>query len=237
MGGTRKLVALGGLAFLALLFAAGAPAQPQAGEAEEADLERGEKLYDLCVQCHGQDGGGMEMALAPAIAGLERWYVEAQLEKFQKGYRGGHFEDIAGMRMRPMSRWLDADGEGHDDRRDVSAYVATLPPANPERTLEGDPERGKNYYAPCTACHGPQGKGNQVLNAPGLVHSSDWYLVRSLEKYKQGVRGWNPEDATAQVMRGMAQSLPDEQAMKDVVAYIMSLRGEASSSADSSQTP
>lgn len=237
MGGTRKLVALGGLVLLAL--AVGVSAQSQEEVSEQADLERGETLYRLCVQCHGDDGEGMQMSLAPAIAGLERWYVEAQLEKFQKGWRGGHFEDIAGMRMRPMSQWLDADGEGDEDLRDVAAYVASLPPANPEPTLEGDAQRGKNFYAPCTACHGPQGKGNEALNAPQLVHQSDWYLVRSIEGFKEGVRGWSSEDATAQVMRGMAQSLPDEQAMKDVVAYIMSLRGdgEASASADAPQAP
>ena len=60
-----------------------------------------------------------------------------------------------------------------------------------------------------------------------------------LKNFKQGIRGWSSEDTTAQVMRGMAQSLPDEQAMKDVVAYIMSLRGdgEASASADAPQAP
>lgn len=232
MARTTKLAAAAGSLLLLAIVAVAAGAQDAA---EEPDLERGEKLWALCTQCHGDAGEGMEMALAPAIAGLEAWYVEAQLEKFQKGWRGGHPDDIAGMRMRPMSLWLDQVGTGTaaEDRAAVSAYVASLPPANPDRTLEGDPERGKTLYAPCTACHGAQGKGNKALNAPALVHSSDWYLVRSLEKYKSGVRGWSSEDATAQVMRGMSMSLTDEQAMKDVVAYIMSLRGSSSQTAAS----
>lgn len=230
---TTKLVAAAGVLLLGAFFAVQGMAQQEA--APQADLARGEQLFELCTQCHGDAGGGMAMALAPAIAGLDAWYVEAQLEKFQKGWRGGHPEDIAGMRMRPMSLWLDTKGDSDADRKAVSAYVASLPPADPEPTLAGDPERGQTLYAPCTACHGPQGKGNQALNAPSLVHSSDWYLVRSIEKYKAGVRGWNPEDGTAQVMRGMAMSLADEQAIMDVVAYIMSLR--EGQQAASEQTP
>lgn len=218
MARTRTLLIAVAPGLFAALLALGAAAQG------EADLARGEQLFALCTQCHGDAGGGMPMALAPAIAGLDVWYVEAQLEKFQKGWRGGHPDDIAGMRMRPMALWLDADGQGHEDRRNVAAYVASLPPADPAPTVDGDAQRGKALFAPCTACHGAQGKGNEMLNAPSLVHSSDWYLVRSIEKFKSGVRGWSPEDSTAQVMRGMAMSLTDEQAMKDVVAYIMSLR-------------
>ena len=231
MVSTTKLVAAAGACALAAFVAAGATAQ------DEPDLARGEQLFDLCTQCHGTRGEGMPMALAPAISGLEAWYVEAQLEKFQKGWRGGHPEDIAGMRMRPMSLWLDQVGTGTaaEDRAAVAAWVATLPPADPAPTLDGDPERGQALYAPCTACHGPQAKGNQQLNAPSLVHGSDWYLVRSLEKFKAGVRGWSAEDGTAQVMRGMSMSLADEQAMKDVVAYIMSLRGSSQDTA--SETP
>lgn len=225
---TTKLVAAAGALMLCASVAVQVAAQQ---EAPQADLARGEQLFTLCTQCHGEAGGGMAMALAPAIAGLDAWYVEAQLEKFQKGWRGGHPDDIAGMRMRPMSLWLDTNSDTHADRKAVAAYVASLPPANPAPTLAGDPERGQTLYAPCTACHGPQGKGNQTLNAPALVHSSDWYLVRSIEKFKSGVRGWSSEDGTAQVMRGMAMSLPDEQAMMDVVAYIMSLRGGAQQAA------
>lgn len=232
MARTTKLVVAAGALLLAALVAAGATAQGG------PDLARGEQLYELCTQCHGTGGEGMPMALAPAIAGLEAWYVEAQLEKFQKGWRGGHPDDIAGMRMRPMSLWLDQVGTGTaaEDREAVAAYVASLPPADPEPTLEdGDAQRGQGLYAPCIACHGPQAKGNQQLNAPSLVHGSDWYLVHSIEKFKTGVRGWSAEDGTAQVMRGMAMSLADEQAMKDVVAYIMSLRDSSKKTA--SETP
>ena len=59
--------------------------------------------------------------------------------------------------------------------------------------------------------------------APRLRGASDWYLLSSLQKYKAGVRGGNPQNANAVLMRGMATQLADEQAMKDVIAHIETL--------------
>ena len=66
---------------------------------------------------------------------------------------------------------------------------------------------------------------NEALFAPSLVHTSDWYLFSSLERYKKGVRGSNPLDQTGIMMRPMAMTLADEQAIKDVVAYVTQLAG------------
>ena len=54
--------------------------------------------------------------------------------------------------------------------------------------------------------------------------TSDWYLVKQLHKYKTGVRGRNPGDVAGARMWPISLTLADEQAMKDVVAYIMTLR-------------
>ena len=83
-------------------------------------VDRGRELFALCTQCHMADGRGSHLALAPAIAGLPQWYVVAQLQKFRAGYRGQHFDDIAGMRMRPMSLALADDA----DVAAVAAYAA-----------------------------------------------------------------------------------------------------------------
>ncbi len=74
----------------------------------EPDLARGAELFQLCAQCHGAEAHGNEMFLAPSIAGLPQWYVVMQLHEFRQGYRGHHFDDISGMRMRPMSLTLPA---------------------------------------------------------------------------------------------------------------------------------
>lgn len=195
----------------------GALALPAAGAAQ--DLARGKQLYGLCTQCHGADGAGDPLSLAPAIAGMQAWYVESQLQAFKNGLRGTHPDDLGGLRMYPMSLALRSD----EDIAAVSAYVASLPVPKLEPTITGDPSKGSGYYATCTACHGADGSGNQALNAPRLVGTSDWYLAETLRKYKAGIRGGNPKNQNSVMMRGMALSLPDEQAIKDVVAHILTL--------------
>lgn len=207
MGSTRNLLALVALIGLAL------PAAAQ-------DLDRGEELFTYCTQCHGKNGGGNELAEAPAIAGRGAWYVEAQLVKFQTGVRGAHPDDVQGLRMRPMSRTL----RSAEDTKAVAAYVASLPVVTPEPTLaDADPARGQAMYALCGACHGAKAEGNPAVQAPRLANTQDWYTVRQIVKYKTGVRGSDPRDTTGSVMRGMASTLPDDQAVRDVSAYILSL--------------
>ena len=185
-----------------------------------ADNERGAALFDLCSQCHGEQGQGKELYLAPAIAGMGEWYLTSQLQMFRSGNRGLHHGDTGGLRMVPMSRYLSSD----DDVKAVAAYVASLPATEPSPVVVGgDATKGQAAYALCSSCHGPDGKGIQKMNAPRLVGTSDWYLLSSLQKYKAGIRGSNKANANSMMMRGMAMSLTDDQAMKDVVAHISTL--------------
>jgi len=205
-----------GLASLGLVIAVALPI----GEALADDAARGRTLFQLCTQCHGRDGGGNQEALAPAIAGLPQWYVEAQLTKFRTRVRGSHPDDIAGLRMAPMSRMLASEEDVHA----VAAYVASLPAARPEPVLVGgDPQKGQVLYAVCMTCHGPQGQGDEKQGAPPHSHASDWYLLTQLQKFKAGIRGANPADVRGAQMRAMSMTLPDEQAMLDVIAYITTL--------------
>lgn len=186
-----------------------------------ADLAKGQSLFTLCTQCHGSAGGGIQDALAPAIAGLPAWYVEAQLVKFRSGQRGLHAADTGGLRMYPMSKWL----QGDDDVKAVSAYVASLPAVKPAATLAqpGDAAKGSGYYAVCGSCHGPDGSGNQGMGAPPLTGLDDWYLLSAIQKYKQSVRGSLPGDTLGPAMIGMVATLPDDAAVLDVIAHIQSL--------------
>ncbi len=193
------------------------------------DLARGRQLFSLCSQCHGDAGQGNQAIGAPAIAGLPVWYVKGQLEKFSRGIRGKHFDDLEGMRMRPMSLWLVAHKDdpalGEANIANVATYVASLAPAKPAPTLAGgDAARGAESYMVCGTCHGQNGEGSEPVSAPPLVGQSDWYLFASLQKYKAGVRGYDPaNDGLGAAMAGMASILADEQAMRDVVAHIMTL--------------
>ncbi len=181
---------------------------------------RGPALYQTCASCHGTRGEGRPEYQAPAIAGLDEWYVRAQLDKFRSGARGAHAGDVAGLRMRPMARQLDGDA----DVAAVAAFVASLPKTNPAPTLVGgDPQRGEALFATCAECHGPGAAGDQERGAPPLRGASDWYLFAQLEKFREGIRGTNPADVTGGQMRPMALGLADAQAMRDVLAYIAAL--------------
>lgn len=183
------------------------------------DPARGAAEYQLCAACHGDQGAGNESRGAPVIAGLPTWYVEAQLKKFQAGQRGYTQGDDTGLQMRPMATSLHTD----EDVASVATYVHALPAAHPTPTLAGDATRGQTLFAPCTACHGPDGNGNEALKAPKLAGQADWYLIAQLQKFKSGARGAHKDDATGAQMRAMASTLADEQAMLDVVAYVRTL--------------
>jgi len=180
----------------------------------------GEEIFELCTSCHGSQGQGNPKFNAPAIAGLPKWYLESQLKKFRTGVRGTHPADITGMQMRPMAISFHND----QDLQTVAGYVAGLPRPTATSSAGGDAAKGAALYAPCTACHGPDGAGNEQLKAPPLKHGSDWYLIAQLKKFKAGERGANPGDLEGAQMRPMAATLADEQAMKDVVAHIMTLK-------------
>lgn len=181
---------------------------------------RGEQLYRNCSICHGPDAQGIPLQLAPALSNLSEKYIVEQLKKYKSGIRGAHEKDIAGLRMLPMSQTLLTE----EDMQAVASHIVSLGSSPIEATLEGgDPVKGQTLYATCLACHGPDGKGNDLLNAPSLIHQHDWYQLTQLKNFKEGIRGGNPQDITGAQMRPMAMMLVDEQAMKDVIAYIQTL--------------
>jgi len=181
---------------------------------------RGQEVFETCVPCHNADGSGNASVGAPNIAGMKEWYVQRELDKFRSGVRGMHFSDVEGMRMRPMALSLTSE----DDVKAVARYVETLPPVQEARTLPGDPKAGEALYATCSSCHGDTGSGNQDLGGPRLAGVDDWYLATELRKFKRGIRGANPKDREGRLMRPMANTLPDEDAIRNVVAYAETLK-------------
>lgn len=207
--------ALFGVTLLSLaIWGCGARVQP--------GLARGADLYDTCRPCHGADGGGNQALGAPSIAGLPQWYIEAQLNKFRNGQRGTHPSDMEGHRMRPMARSLNLAG----DVTSVAQYVAGMRPRPAPATLTGgNAEAGAaKYTTVCVACHGPDAMGQQAMGAPTLVNQADWYMLRQLEKFHNGMRGADTTDVQGQQMAAMSAMVPDHQSMLDVLAYIRTLR-------------
>lgn len=177
----------------------------------------GHELYESCKACHKVGGEGDVTLAAPAIAGMPAQYVERQLNNFRTGMRGAHPDDFEGLRMRPMSRQMNSEQEVAA----VTRYVSSMKPTRAAPSLSGgNAEAGKATYAVCAACHGPAGQGMEALKTPPLAGQADWYIVSQLKKFKAGIRGTAGGDAMGAQMRPMAMTIPDEQGMKNVAAYI-----------------
>jgi cytochrome c553 len=85
------------------------------------DAAAGQKAYLLCASCHGVTGSGFEAGKVPPLAGMDDWYVAAQIRKFQDGVRGTMPDDAFGPVMRAVAAPLSAEDITH-----VAAYVHAL---------------------------------------------------------------------------------------------------------------
>ncbi|MBI2186124.1 MAG: c-type cytochrome [Acidobacteria bacterium] len=89
----------------------------------EPDLNAGQADFAACAVCHGEKGEGNESIMAPRIAGLNDWYVAAQIRKYRTGIRGGAEGDDVGAAMREMANKAVAP----ERINNLAAYIQRLP--------------------------------------------------------------------------------------------------------------
>ena len=179
-----------------------------------------QSAYAVCASCHGAQGEGNVALNSPRLAGQAGWYLRRQLDAYRQGWRGTAPGDVYGMQMRSMAMSLTQPAQVDD----VVRLLQGFPDVPAEPTIRGDAVAGEAAYAICVACHGPRGEGNRQLGGPRLAGQSDWYLVRQIRNYRQGLRGYDPQDLFGMQMKPMAATLVDDKAIVDVVAYINSFR-------------
>ncbi|MBH48910.1 MAG: cytochrome C [Halobacteriovorax sp.] len=78
------------------------------------DMAKGEKLYQTCIQCHGDKGMGLVEKNAPRIAGQFDWYIASSLAAFKSGERKNPD-------MLPYIKGLS-----QQDFADLAAYISKL---------------------------------------------------------------------------------------------------------------
>jgi len=99
------------------------PAQP--ATTITGDAARGEDYYvNICSACHSGNGQGNDALGAPALAGVNDWYLTSSYQSYLEGIRGSHPDDFYGAQMARLAPAL-AKGDGIDD---VIAFITTLPP-------------------------------------------------------------------------------------------------------------
>ena len=186
-----------------------------------ADPVAGRANYAFCATCHGAAGEGIQAQNSPKLAGLQTWYLERQLRYFKQGVRGGE-GDPNGLMMASMANTL------RDDKaiRDVSAYIATLPNTPAPVTVEGaNAANGKDIYdRNCAACHLDDASGTWYTDAPRLAGMSDWYFITQISNFRSGVRGLHHDDDFGEQMVQMATAMSGEREIRDVAAYLNTLR-------------
>ena len=175
--------------------------------------------YAPCAACHGAAGEGNSALDSPALAGQQAAYLERQLRHFRSGMRGADTRDTLGMQMKGMAMVL-----AEQDIPTVAGWLASLPVPALAAPAQGDLKNGNNYYqSKCGACHGGKAEGNAGLNAPALVGLDAAYIRRQFLNFQSGIRGEHPDDKYGRQMKMMSTSLPRDEDLDDVIAFIHAL--------------
>ena len=114
----------------------------------------GQRIFaTYCIACHGSDGRG-----APGYPNLTDgdWQYDGSAE--------GIVATLVNGRNGMMPSQVAFIGEESID--DVVAYVLSL---SGRKANNGFADKGKEKFMICSACHGMDGAGNQVLGAPNLT--------------------------------------------------------------------
>lgn len=163
----------------------------------------GQRLYeDNCGVCHGFQAQGSQLIGAPTLTDNTWLY-------------GGKVNDIIHTitygRNGVMPGWVAALGE--TGVINVANYVLSMSGLthNAQAAQEGE----KMYNGICVACHGIEGKGNQMLGAPDLT-DDDWLYGSSLTTVAESIR-----DGRSGTMPPWRDRL-NEQQIKVLAAWVLS---------------
>ncbi len=185
-------------------------------------FENGKEGVSPCQSCHGPKGLGIDAMQTPRLADLGYAYVVKQLTNFADDARTDQTLGV----MNVFAKALTVE-----DRRNVAAYLNTLPPASEPSDLAalkaggtevGEPYRGQILVrygvigkAPaCSSCHGYNGRGADPVY-PAIGQQKFVYLVNQLKHWRDGSRANDPLGQ----MRAVAKALSDQDII-DAAAFL-----------------
>ncbi|MFI9651732.1 c-type cytochrome [Guyparkeria halopsychrophila] len=188
---------------LIALAASSALAAPMLAHAA-GDVAAGKEKYASCAACHGADGGGQGGAF-PKLTGLGQDETAKKLAAYRDGDQDYLKSVDLGDRFGTMAP--NASGLSDDDIADLAAFIAdefgggdggegdqaaqAESGDKGEDKAEGglakaDVERGGALYSSCAICHGEQGEGGHLMNAPKLKGMPASQVASLLKVYRKG---------------------------------------------------
>lgn len=179
----------------------------------QGDPEAGQAKSALCATCHGADGNS-QIAMNPKLAGQGYKYLLKQLQDYKSGARqdptmSAMVANLSEQDMADLSAWY-------------ASQVVTLGGADPELL-----ELGESLYragdadlgvAACSACHGPDGSGNDPAGFPLLTGQHSEYTLTQLQKFRSGERANDP----GAMMRSTVERLTDRE-LQALASYVSGL--------------
>ena len=183
-------------------------------------------FQNVCAQCHGPKGEGNAQIKSPSIAHLPSWYVIQQINNFRENRRGTDPADPQGLLMAGISKTLQPE-----QIHALARHVEKMPMVVPTPTVaegEADIENGMILFQErCMECHRYNASGEMAFGSPPLTGRQDWYLTDQIRKFKTGKRGTAKSDVNGAKMVISSSFISDEQTLKDVIAYVMTLNAAA----------
>lgn len=183
---------------LIALAASGALAAPVLAQAA-GDIAAGKEKYATCAACHGADGGGQGGAF-PKLTGLGQEETVKKLTAYREGDQD--YLKSVGLGDRYGTMAPNAANLSDEDIADLAAYIAdefggeaggdggeqaAAEPAAPSAAIaKADIVRGEALYSSCAICHGEQGEGGHLLNAPKLKGLPASQVASLLKVYRKG---------------------------------------------------
>lgn len=170
----------------------------------------GERLFmNNCSQCHGSDARGSKGF--PNLTDAD-WLHGGSPDNIKESITNGRIGN-----MPPIAAAVGTP----DDVRNVAQYVLSLS-GSPHDSLRAS--LGKAKFVVCAACHGADGKGNQVIGAPNLT--DDIWL-----------HGWGENAIVAMVNNGKVNQMPaqkdklTESQIHVLASYVWGLSNKAGATA------
>ncbi len=203
-----------------------------AGDAVTVNVKNGQNIFENgkpdagtapCQSCHGEKALGIDAMRTPRLANIGYAYIVKQLTNFAEDKRIGAG---VGAVMNGFAKSLT-----EQERRDVSAYVNSLPKATEPSdlaALKADGTKvGESYkglivvrygdngrMSACISCHGFNGRGADPVY-PKIGQQKFNYLVDQLNNWREGAKtnkadtGSRTNDPMGQ-MRAVAKNLTDD---------------------------